>query len=304
MSPTATPIAPQVSSSHRVPRRPGCLIRGSMKIIRHTLVACLAATTALHASTPAATTPPPASQALVVAPAEEMGLQLDAVRKEQTLKPGEESCVFTFAVKNISKADLVINQVRTSCGCTIAQLPSQPWKLAPGASGNITLTVDVRGKSGTLIKTATIDLPTTYKHFSFIVHIPASTNPQTAMTDRERNMQLAAKNRQAVFHGDCARCHLEPTKGRQGVGLYVTACSICHDAEHRASMVPDLHAIKRPDDREYWRTLISQGKPGSLMPAFAQEHGGPLSKDQIDSLVDYLVSEFAGKQAPAPKVSQ
>jgi len=233
----------------------------------------------------------------VVSPREESGLEVDAVVKEYTAKPGEESCVFTFAVKNISKAELVINQVRTSCGCTVAKLPMQPWKIAPGKGGDIRLIVDLQGKSGVLVKTATIDTPTGFKTLTIKVNIPAAAGMNAT---RERNMQLAAKNRQAVFQGDCASCHATPTLGQEGVALYVTACSICHDAEHRGSMVPDLHAVKTPLDREFWRTQITHGRPNTLMPAFAQDQGGPLSPKQIDSLVDYLAGEFSGHQLPAP----
>jgi mono/diheme cytochrome c family protein len=237
----------------------------------------------------------PASNVVVVQPGEEKGLEVDALIKEYTAKPGEESHTFTFAVKNISKAEIVINQVRTSCGCTVAKLPSQPWKLAPGEGGDILLTIDLKGKTGTLIKTATIDTATAGKVLTFKVDLPAAT--AAAAMDRDRNQQLAAKNRQAVFQGDCARCHVTPSVGQQGVGLYVTACTICHEAEHRATMVPDLHALKGPTDRQYWKTMISQGKAGTLMPAFAQDQGGPLTSAQIESLVDYLVGDFAGKQA-------
>lgn len=261
-------------------------------------VSLFAATLALAQTNPPVVTPgtPPAGQVVVVAPPEEKGLSIDAALKEYTAKPGEQSCVFRFAVKNISKAEIVINQVRTSCGCTVAQLPSQPWKLAPGEGGEVVLTLDFQGKHGTLIKTATIDTATGYKTLTFKAEIPEPDPSVAGLSNRERNMQLATKNRQAVFQGDCARCHVAPTANQQGMGLYVTACAICHDAEHRASMVPDLRTLDRPKDRAYWHAMISIGKPGSLMPAFAKEHGGPLSPAQIDSLVEYLTTEFVGRE--------
>jgi mono/diheme cytochrome c family protein len=37
---------------------------------------------------------------------------------------------------------------------------------------------------------------------------------------------------------------------------------------------------------------VTEGKAGSLMPAFAQEHGGPLNKEQIASLINYLSTDF------------
>jgi len=277
-----------------------------------TLVACLGFACAVTvAALPGPPPPPPPEStkapptvyaATVLPPQEEKGLTLDAAVKEYTVKPGEESVGFTFAVKNISTKEIVINQVRTSCGCSIARLPSQPWKLAPGEGGNIQLTVDVRGKTGELIKTATIDTATSFKEMTFKVNIPATANGADLTANRARNMELATANRQAVFKGDCAKCHVAPSVGQMGAGLYVSACSICHDAAHRATMVPDLHALNHPTDRDFWRTMIVHGKPGTLMPAFAASQGGPLTDKQVDSLVDYLVNEFALNRPlnPAP----
>ena len=106
--------------------------------------------------------------------------------------------------------------------------------------------------------------------------------------DRIRNQQLVAQDRQAIFKGDCAKCHVEPTVGKTGKELYQTACGICHDAEHRAEMVPSLLALKHPTDASYWREWITTSKPGSMMPAFGKGAGGPLDEAQIDSLVTCL----------------
>ena len=75
-------------------------------------------------------------------------------------------------MKTWPAAPVSIVQVRTSCGCTVAQLPQQPWTLAPGAGGEVVLTVDLRGKSGVLVKTATIDTPTGFKNFTFKITLP------------------------------------------------------------------------------------------------------------------------------------
>ena len=40
--------------------------------------------------------------------------------------------------------------------------------------------------------------------------------------------------------------------------------------------------------REYWLDWTTHGKEGTLMPGFATELGGPLSQEQIESLVDAL----------------
>ena len=100
------------------------------------------------------------------------------------------------------------------------------------------------------------------------------------------------RSRAAIFKGDCARCHVEPAKGKLGKELYATACGICHDAEHRASAVADLQAPKTPRDVNYWQEWVSHGKAGTMMPGFAATDGGPLTKEQVDSLVVYLNETF------------
>ncbi len=101
-------------------------------------------------------------------------------------------------------------------------------------------------------------------------------------------MARAAADSRAIFHGDCVKCHVE--KGRNTVGeeLYVADCGICHESPHRDSVVPDLHALKHETDLDYWKAIITLGKPHTMMPGFALAQGGPLSEAQIASLATYL----------------
>jgi mono/diheme cytochrome c family protein len=62
-------------------------------------------------------------------------------------------------------------------------------------------------------------------------------------------------------------------------------------------MVPDLTGLPQAGSREYWALWIGQGKEGSLMPGFARSAGGPLTEEQIQSLVDYLSTR---KTEPEP----
>jgi cytochrome c553 len=261
-----------------------------------TLFASVSATvfTAEASSTPS----PPTASVTVLQPPEEMGLSLDAATKEHVALPGETSYVFKFAVTNVSPSEIVINQVRTSCGCTVAKLPSQPWKLGPHQTGEIELTANFLGKTGEFIKTATIDTPSSFKTFTIKVIIPP-VDPAVTDPTRIRNVSMASADRQAIFRGDCAKCHAEPTVGQKGAALYAAACSVCHDAPHRATFVPDLHALSHPTDKTFWRTIVAQGKPGTLMPAFAKGEGGPLTEEQIDSLSDYLSTAFRPIASPA-----
>ncbi|MEC7882216.1 MAG: hypothetical protein VYB35_04850, partial [Verrucomicrobiota bacterium] len=62
--------------------------------------------------------------------------------------------------------------------------------------------------------------------------------------------------------------------------------------ENRASFVTELRSISKGKDQAYWDQWIRDSKPGTLMPAFAKKHGGPLDDSQIKSLVAYLVRIF------------
>ncbi len=221
-------------------------------------------------------------------------LSWDSLNKEFTAKPGETAANFSFSVTNVSKTNVVINWVRPSCGCTVAKLPPTPWTLAPGEGGNIDLTVDLRNKVGVLSKYVSVDTSGGQKLLNLKITIPNNSQLAGAggMDARTRNMQVAMADRQAVFRNDCASCHATPTVGKKGEQLYAAACGVCHEAPHRATMVPDLKALKNATGKEYWAQWITNGKPGSLMPAFAKAQGGPLDNEQIDSLAEFLDAHF------------
>src|SRR5256714_9806169 len=99
----------------------------------------------------------------------------DSESKEYSAKPGDSSAHFTFYLTNVSKEVVMVNSVHTSCGCTVAQLPEQPWHLAPGTNGPINVTVNLAGKSGTIVKSVTVDSTAGIKSLLVKVNIPAPT---------------------------------------------------------------------------------------------------------------------------------
>lgn len=221
-------------------------------------------------------------------------LSWDSLSKEYTARAGEVTAPLAFTVTNVSKTNVVINWVRPSCGCTVAKLPTTPWTLAPGEGGTIDLSVDLRNKFGVLSKYVSVDTSGGQKLLNLKITIP---NAQPALAGggpdaRTRNMQVAMADRQAVFRGECASCHAAPTVGKKGEQLYAAACAVCHDAPHRATMVPDLRALKNATGLDYWKHWVTNGKPGSLMPAFAKAEGGPLDDEQIASLSGFLNEKF------------
>jgi mono/diheme cytochrome c family protein len=215
--------------------------------------------------------------------------------------PVEGRFIFNFVFTNTAARAITVESVRTSCGCTVAEVPELPWTLEPGARGEFAVALDARGKRGTVRKSVVLNTTAGAKSLSVRAVIERAAgrtadSDSPLMDDRERNMEIALADRFAIFKGDCASCHAAPAKGKMGVTLYMAVCGICHDSPNRATMVPDLRTLPHPADRDHWLRWISFGRHGSLMPAFAESEGGPLSEAQIDSLADYLTGAIRWRE--------
>jgi cytochrome c553 len=218
----------------------------------------------------------------------------DATEKTCDAKPGDPAANFAFTVRNTSDRPVAILEITTSCHCTTATPPRWPWTLAPGETGTLRVTIDLRSRYGALNKTVYIDASTGYQQLFLTVHAPLP-----PAVRRDMNLAAAQLDRQTILRGDCASCHVKPAVGRQGAELFQAACAICHGAKTRASMVPDLAVATTRRDAAYWRRWISEGRENTLMPAFARDRGGFLDAGQIDSLVAYLLKALP--TAPAAK---
>jgi mono/diheme cytochrome c family protein len=225
-------------------------------------------------------------------------LAWDATIKETNAPADAGSAYFVFSFTNVSPGNVVLLNVRTSCHCTTAHLPPLPWTLPAGTNGQIGVNVDLTGKSGTLLKTVTVTADKGTQTLMAKINILTPVARTLTDADRARGVEMSKADRQAVFRGDCATCHVKPGQGKYGKLLFDADCAICHEGEHRASMVPDLHALKVPTNVEFWQTWISHGKPGSLMPAFSTTDGGPLTDMQIGSLASYLNATIPSQVAP------
>lgn len=238
-------------------------------------------------------------------PAVENFLAFDAQQKDVSVTNGTPQAHFAFDVTNISSGDVVINFVQTSCGCTVAKLPSTPWKLAPKEGGQISATMNLTGTppGGSKIKVLTVNTDKGNKRLLVRANIlPSPPAPMTS-ADRTNNQKIAMADRQAVFTDpSCIRCHAAPARDaaghdRIGKELFAAVCGVCHESEHQASFVPNLHHLPEPTNAEFWRNWIAHGKPGTLMPAFAKSEGGILTDTQIDTLVMYLTAAIPSKTA-------
>jgi hypothetical protein len=67
---------------------------------------------------------------------------------------GDGAASYDFTFKNTGTAPLLIQDVRTTCGCTTPEWTKQP--IRPGATGFIKVSYDVKGRPGAIDKTITV----------------------------------------------------------------------------------------------------------------------------------------------------
>ena len=70
------------------------------------------------------------------------------------ISEGDGTATYDFTFKNTGTAPLVIQDVRTTCGCTTPEWTKQP--INPGATGFIKVSYDVKGRPGGIDKTITV----------------------------------------------------------------------------------------------------------------------------------------------------
>lgn len=63
--------------------------------------------------------------------------------------PKDSDGSWSFTFKNLGKSSVIINRVRSTCGCTIPAWPREP--IEPGESGEITVKYDT-STTGTFLK--------------------------------------------------------------------------------------------------------------------------------------------------------
>src|SRR5262249_47933351 len=152
---------------------------------------------------PAISSPAAHFPAAVLTPADPNAVKWDADLKTHQAAAGEATAQFTFWLTNVSSADILVSRVSTSCGCTVAQLPSQPWRIPPGGDGPIRVTMSLIGKFGLISKGVTVETSVGVKQLTVRTEIPPGLTPTPAgvpvvvasgtMNDKERlqNMQMA-----------------------------------------------------------------------------------------------------------------
>lgn len=91
---------------------------------------------------------------------------------------------------------------------------------------------------------------------------------------------------------DAQTADADPSK-MEGMALYKAYCAQCHGADakgYKADNAPSLvnQTFLESATNEYIHKSISVGRPGTSMAGYAKEVGGPLDKDAITRIVEYL----------------
>jgi mono/diheme cytochrome c family protein len=76
----------------------------------------------------------------------------------------------------------------------------------------------------------------------------------------------------------------------RGEKLFAAQCASCHGKQGEGDIGPALNAKKflsSTDDGQIFG-IASSGIPGTAMPAWAQEHGGPFTAEQIHDVVAFI----------------
>lgn len=86
----------------------------------------------------------------------------------------------------------------------------------------------------------------------------------------------------------------------EGSSVWEFNCASCHGLDGEGVSAPALNSTQflQSSSDDQTRLLISVGVPGSAMGAYSQDHGGPLTSEQIRAVTAYLRSW----EADAPDV--
>lgn len=101
----------------------------------------------------------------------------------------------------------------------------------------------------------------------------------------------------AIVAGAHAQDGGDPANGGD---LYVENCLVCHGAEGQGRVGASLANFPGIDVSAAIRQTIAQGIEGSVMPAWSEDFGGPLTDQDIEDIVAYVQASFVGSDPIAP----
>lgn len=189
--------------------------------------------------------------------------------------------------KNIEQIEIV--KVETTCGCTVVN-QKKNWIIKPKGKLKINFKIFTSNKIGKFQKSVKVYSSASKVPIRFLLtgNVKEIINPLLK--------EKSHKNKSvSLFSNKCASCHVKPGIGKLGQELYFASCATCHGVlrEGRGA-VPALskEVMLSKKVGDLYNSIIYGGKPHGVMPGFGEKSGGPLTRDQVSSLVTFLEKGF------------
>jgi hypothetical protein len=188
-----------------------------------------------------------------------------------------------FVIFNRGTAPLQITKAKSECGCTATDFKG--CLLKPGSSTPLNIIVDTTLKQGPVTKDMVVYSDDPERPIARLFISMDVKNAHGKMTMAERTKIFTAER--------CKTCHVDQGVGQFGKELFEADCAMCHRRQESGILSgPPIETTARAMANAKYaahvRTVISEGSKSSSMPGFLVDNGGPLTAEQIDSLVTYL----------------
>jgi mono/diheme cytochrome c family protein len=82
----------------------------------------------------------------------------------------------------------------------------------------------------------------------------------------------------------------------RGAELYLEYCVMCHGEDGRGRIGANLQDFPGIEANLAMRSIIAGGVRGSVMPAWSEANGGPLTEPEIDDITTYLLGVLGGTE--------
>lgn len=172
---------------------------------------------------------------------------------------------FNVVLKNTSGRTLNILSVDPTC--VYVEASADKTSVGSGETVRITVRVDARNNIGKITK---------------VIEIRTDAFPEPHMLTIRGTITHPVYDRdhlEAIFQPDCKKCHMSTqVQSLRGEQLYDAVCYACHKGARNLKTTSGDQAA----------TTIEKGLHRK-MPAFIDASKGPLSRAQIDSLIEFIM---------------